>query len=102
MPFITAGDPDIEFTSALLQSLDGAGCHLAELGIPYSDPIADGPVIQASYTRALNKKIKLESILKMATDANRIDGQLRHYLPPRNGQLSRQSDRCWNLWCYRP
>jgi len=67
MPFITAGDPDIEFTSALLQSLDGAGCHLAELGIPYSDPIADGPVIQASYTRALNKKIKLESILKMAT-----------------------------------
>ncbi len=68
MPFITAGDPDIEFTSALLQSLDGAGCHLAELGIPYSDPIADGPVIQASYTRALNKKIKLESILDMATD----------------------------------
>ena len=65
MPFITAGDPDIEFTSALLESLDSAGCHLAELGIPYSDPIADGPVIQASYTRALNKKIKLESILGM-------------------------------------
>ena len=40
MPFITAGDPDVEFSSALLQSLDQAGCHLAELGIPYSDPIA--------------------------------------------------------------
>jgi len=65
MPFITAGDPDVEFSSALLQSLDEAGCHLAELGIPYSDPIADGPVIQASYTRALNKKIKLESIFGM-------------------------------------
>ena len=68
MPFITAGDPDVEFSSALLQSLDQAGCHLAELGIPYSDPIADGPVIQASYTRALNKKIKLESIFGMTAE----------------------------------
>ncbi len=67
MPFITAGDPNIEFSGELLQSLDQAGCHLAELGIPYSDPIADGPVIQASYTRALNKKIKLESIFGMTT-----------------------------------
>ena len=49
MPFITAGDPDLEFTASLLRELDDAGCHLVELGIPYSDPIADGPVIQASY-----------------------------------------------------
>ncbi len=64
MPFITAGDPDLEFTAALIQELAARGCHLCEVGIPYSDPIADGPVIQASYTRALNKKIKLAGILQ--------------------------------------
>lgn len=65
MPFVTAGDPDLEFTADLLKSLDATGCHLAEVGIPYSDPIADGPVIQASYTRALNAGSKLDKILAM-------------------------------------
>ncbi|MEX2114177.1 MAG: tryptophan synthase subunit alpha [Pirellulales bacterium] len=65
MPFITAGDPDLEFTAAVLAELSARGAHLCELGIPYSDPIADGPVIQASYTRALNHKIKLAQILAM-------------------------------------
>ena len=67
MPFVTAGDPDLEFTQALLKSLDASGCHLAELGIPYSDPIADGPVIQASYTRALNSGVKLDAIFDMVS-----------------------------------
>jgi tryptophan synthase alpha chain len=62
MPFITAGDPHLEFTSDLLLRLNRLGCHLAEVGIPYSDPIADGPVIQASYTRALGKHVKLREI----------------------------------------
>jgi tryptophan synthase alpha chain len=65
MPFVTAGDPDVEFTAAVLEEIVGRGAHLCEVGIPYSDPIADGPVIQASYTRALDKKVKLDSILKM-------------------------------------
>ena len=65
MPFVTAGDPDLEFTAAVLRELVGPRCSLCELGIPYSDPIADGPVIQASYTRALAKKIKLAEILEM-------------------------------------
>lgn len=65
MPFITAGDPSLEFTQGMLKDLDAAGCHLVELGIPYSDPIADGPVIQASYTRALNASTKLADIFKM-------------------------------------
>ena len=68
MPFITAGDPDLQFTADCLKKLDAAGCHLIELGIPYSDPIADGPVIQASYTRALNQNIRLDAILQMLTD----------------------------------
>ncbi len=65
MPFITAGDPDLAFTRGVLQTLVARGCHLCEVGIPYSDPIADGPVIQASYTRALEHKIKLAEILEM-------------------------------------
>ena len=65
MPFVTAGDPDLEFTAAVLAELVARGSSLCEVGIPYSDPIADGPVIQASYTRALAHKIKLAEILEM-------------------------------------
>jgi tryptophan synthase alpha chain len=63
MPFITAGDPDLAFTATVVKELVARGAHLFEIGIPYSDPIADGPVIQASYTRALAHKIKLDDIL---------------------------------------
>jgi tryptophan synthase alpha chain len=62
MPFITAGDPDLDFTLQALGTLAEHGCHLCELGVPYSDPIADGPVIQASYQRALQNRIKLDQI----------------------------------------
>lgn len=65
MPFVTAGDPDLDFTAEVVRRLAAQGCSLFELGIPYSDPIADGPVIQASYTRALDHKIKLAEILEM-------------------------------------
>ncbi|HMO86167.1 MAG TPA: tryptophan synthase subunit alpha, partial [Lacipirellulaceae bacterium] len=65
MPFVTAGDPDLDFTSAALVELVGRGAHLCEVGIPYSDPIADGPVIQASYTRALERGVHLSDILGM-------------------------------------
>ena len=68
MPFITAGDPDLAFTAAVLKEVIGRGSHLCEVGIPYSDPIADGPVIQASYTRALAHKIKLVDILNTLGD----------------------------------
>lgn len=70
MPFITAGDPDLEFTAELLKGLQEAGCHMCEVGIPYSDPIADGPVIQASYSRALNGGAKLDAILGMLKSVN--------------------------------
>ena len=65
MPFLTAGDPDLDFTADLLREIVGRGASLCELGIPYSDPIADGPVIQASYTRALERKLRLEDIASM-------------------------------------
>jgi tryptophan synthase alpha chain len=62
MPFIAAGDPDLATTGRLLRELSAAGSDLIEVGFPYSDPIADGPVIQASYTRALAKHVKLRDI----------------------------------------
>jgi tryptophan synthase alpha chain len=65
MPFVTAGDPDLEFTAELLGELTRRGADLCEVGIPYSDPIADGPVIQASYTRALAKHVKLAQVFDM-------------------------------------
>lgn len=65
MPFVTAGDPDLDFTADVIRRLADRGCSMVELGIPYSDPVADGPVIQASYTRALDRKTKLAGILAM-------------------------------------
>lgn len=69
MPFVTAGDPDLEFTAAVLAELVARGACLCELGIPYSDPIADGPVIQESYTRALAHHVKLAAIFEMLAAA---------------------------------
>ena len=68
MPFVTAGDPDLAFTADVLRTLVERGSNLCELGIPYSDPIADGPVIQASYTRSLSQGIKLRGIFDMLGD----------------------------------
>ncbi|MCA9200062.1 MAG: tryptophan synthase subunit alpha [Planctomycetales bacterium] len=69
VPFVTAGDPNLDVTKKLIIELERRGASLCELGIPYSDPIADGPIIQASYTRALDAKIKLAAILQMAQQA---------------------------------
>jgi tryptophan synthase alpha chain len=62
MPFITAGDPDMAATLAVIRELARRGVDLIEVGFPYSDPIADGPVIQASYTRALGAGLHVREI----------------------------------------
>ncbi len=62
MPFLTAGDPDLAATARLVPALARAGANLIEVGFPFSDPIADGPVVQASYTRALNRGVKLDPL----------------------------------------
>ena len=64
MPFVTAGDPDLETTASLLEELARRGADLVEVGFPYSDPIADGPVIQASYTRALDCGFNVPSLFE--------------------------------------
>ena len=65
IPFITAGDPDLETTEAALKILDKNGASFIELGFPYSDPLADGSVIEAAATRALAKGTKLDDVLGM-------------------------------------
>ena len=64
MPFVTAGDPDLPTTAMLINELVSRGAHLVEVGIPYSDPIADGPVIAASYHRALERGVKVGHIFQ--------------------------------------
>jgi tryptophan synthase alpha chain len=73
IPFLTAGDPDIAATTALLPRVAAAGADLIEVGFPFSDPIADGPVVQASYTRALDRGLKIDEVftaIRRATSAS--------------------------------
>ena len=69
IPFITAGDPDLETTAKAIEVLAQSGADLIELGVPYSDPLADGPTIQAAATRALQKGVKLEAVLEVVKQA---------------------------------
>jgi tryptophan synthase alpha chain len=63
IPFVTAGDPDLQTTAQVLRVLDASGADFIELGVPYSDPLADGPVIQAAATRALQRGVTLNQVL---------------------------------------
>ncbi|MEW6608288.1 MAG: tryptophan synthase subunit alpha [bacterium] len=63
--FITAGDPSLERTYELVLKLEKSGADIIELGVPFSDPLADGPVIQASSERALNNKTSLTKVLDL-------------------------------------
>src|ERR1700720_4844982 len=63
IPFITAGHPDAETSLPILEKLPAAGADLIELGVPFSDPMADGPVIQASSQRAIAHGVSLRHVL---------------------------------------
>jgi len=65
VPFITAGDPHPDWTVAIMHALVGAGADILELGVPFSDPTADGPVIQLASERAIEKGTDLHSVLRM-------------------------------------
>jgi tryptophan synthase alpha chain len=62
--YITAGDPDLDFSEKIILELDMAGVDIIEVGIPFSDPLADGPTIQSASQRALENNVSLELILK--------------------------------------
>jgi tryptophan synthase alpha chain len=67
--YITAGHPDIEQSVSLLRELPGAGADIIEIGVPFSDPMADGPVIQASSQRALDLGVTLDRVLEIVDRA---------------------------------
>ena len=71
--FITAGDPDLQSSAALLAQLPTVGADIIELGMPFSDPSADGPVIQASSLRALAAGSSLIHTLEMVTEFRQQD-----------------------------
>ncbi len=65
IPYLTAGDPDLDTTAEAMRVLDSCGCDIIELGVPYSDPLADGPVIQvhiALHSESLNSSICMVSL----------------------------------------
>ena len=73
IPFVTAGDPDLDATAKLVREAARRGASLIEVGFPYSDPIADGSVIQASYTRALGKGVSVDAIFGAMRALNEIN-----------------------------
>jgi tryptophan synthase alpha chain len=70
--YITAGDPDLDATKKIVLALEDAGVDIIELGIPFSDPLADGPVIQAASHRALQKKVTLKKIFALVHDLRKV------------------------------
>lgn len=65
IPFVTAGDPDLETSLAMIETLADGGANIIELGVPFSDPMADGPTIQASSQRALANGVAMNDVLRM-------------------------------------
>jgi len=86
IPFVTVGDPYPEFTLPLLHAMVEAGADILELGVPFSDPMADGPVIQRASERALAHKMSLRKVLAIASEFRKTDTQtplvLMGYLNP--------------------
>lgn len=86
IPFITAGDPKPEFTLPMLHAMVDAGADVIELGVPFSDPMADGPVIQKASERALQQKMSLRKVLTMVAEFRQKDQKtpvvLMGYLNP--------------------
>ena len=74
--FVTGGDPDLVTSLEILKTIIDNGVDIIEIGMPFSDPMADGPIIQQSSNRAINKGIDLENIFNLASEAKKIKGDL--------------------------
>lgn len=71
--FITAGDPNADISQSLLKTLSESGADIIEIGMPFTDPMADGPAIQASSLRALENGMNIKGVLKLVTDFRTFD-----------------------------
>jgi tryptophan synthase alpha chain len=93
VPYVTAGHPDVARSIALLQGLESAGADVIEVGVPFSDPMADGAVIQASSQKALEQGVRFDQVLEIIARASiGVPVVLFSYLNPllRNGADARQ------------
>ena len=75
IPYVTAGDPYADATPEIMQALADGGADIIELGVPFSDPMADGPVIQKASERALARGVGLPQVLAMVRDFRRDNGR---------------------------
>lgn len=86
IPYVTAGDPDPTITVSLMHAMVKAGADIIELGVPFSDPMADGPVIQRAAERALEHHVSLHDVLGMVSEFRQVDNDtpvvLMGYLNP--------------------
>ena len=74
--FVTGGDPDLETSLQIIKIIINNGVDIIEIGMPFSDPMADGPTIQLSSNRAISKGIDLENIFSLANEAKKIKNDL--------------------------
>ncbi len=72
IPFITAGDPDLATTADLIPELSAAGADIIEIGVPHSDPIAEGPTIQGASFRSLEQRTNLDQVLELCSSAREV------------------------------
>ena len=75
IPYITAGDPHPKYTVTLMHAMVKSGADMIELGVPFSDPMADGPVIQRASERALKHKVGLRHVLEMVQEFRQTDNE---------------------------
>ncbi|REJ16395.1 MAG: tryptophan synthase subunit alpha, partial [Paenibacillaceae bacterium] len=80
IPFLTIGDPDLAASAELIAACAAAGADMIELGVPYSDPLADGPVIQRASERALQNRVTLEDVVRTAAEARRLGADIPYIL----------------------
>ncbi|WP_274651635.1 tryptophan synthase subunit alpha [Paenibacillus humicola] len=76
IPFLTIGDPDLDTSLDIIRTLEEAGADMIELGVPYSDPLADGPVIQRASERALQHRVTIVDCIEMADKARQAGVKL--------------------------
>ena len=93
IPFITAGDPDLATTADLIPELFAAGADIIEIGVPHSDPIAEGPTIQAASFRSLEQKTDLDQVLELCSLAREVTDAPLILMGYLNNALARGEER---------
>ena len=74
--FVTGGDPDVETSLKIIKTIINNGADIIEIGMPFSDPMADGPTIQLSSNRALDNGTNLDDIFKLVSNAKKIKDEM--------------------------